>query len=157
MAGSDHNSKLIKCPELISVFVLVAAVFLSAAGAGGTECTSETYSQLNFDKPQKDFSAYEKIFVRIQCHELDAGEHTLYVNWVHDGIGIVRSDKQDFLIDMDGAWHSAFFWFRLSRQGPIKSALTNQDFYPGHLGDWTVEASLGETVVCSSTFSISGN
>lgn len=157
MAGSDHNSKLIKCPGFISVLVLAATVFLSVSGAGGTECTSETYTQLTFDKPQKDFSAYEKIFVRIHCRELDAGEHTLYVNWVHDSVGIVRSDKQDFLVDMDGAEHRAFFWFRLSRQGPIKSAITNQDFYPGHLGVWTVEVSLGETVVTSSAFSISGN
>lgn len=130
-------------------------VLAPAAVAATAECTSTTYKESAFDSPQAAFSPYEKIFVRITCSGLEAGDHTLYVNWVHGRAGVVRSDRQDFSIDAPGSGHTAYFWFKLSRQGPIKSALTNQDFYPGHLGDWSVEVSLGERLVASSSFSLS--
>ncbi len=154
MFRANHKSVLGKYPRLIPVLLISAALFTPSVVLGA-ECRSETYSQASFASQQAVFSPYEKIFVRIHCSGLDAGEHTLYVNWVHAKVGIVRSDKQDFSIGAAGADHTAYFWFKLSRLGPIKSVITNRDFYPDHLGDWAVEASLGEGPVSSSSFSIS--
>ena len=155
MVRSKYNSILIKCPVVIYLLVFVFVNILPVFSAAGAECTSETYNQLSFDKPQIHFNPYDRVFARISCDGLEAGDHTLYINWVHKKVGIVRSDKQDFSVDVQGAGHTAYFWFKLTRQGPIKSAFTNQDFYPDHLGDWLVEASLGEDIVSSSAFSIS--
>ena len=157
MVRSKHNSILIKCPVLKYLLVFAFVNILPVFSAAGAECTSETYNQISFDKPQIRFNPNDKIFVKISCDTLDAGDHTLYINWVHNKVGIVRSDKQDFSVDVQGAGHTVYFWFKLTRQGPIKSAITNQDFYPGHLGDWLVEVSLGEDIVSSSSFSISEN
>lgn len=154
MVRANHNSTLAKCSLLLPVLIITAAL-VSSSVVLGAECASETYSQSSFAKKQAAFSPYEKIFVGITCSGLDAGDHTLYVNWVHDRVGIVRSDKQDFSTDVPGSNHTAYFWFKLSRQGPIKSVITNQDFYPAHLGDWAVEVSLGDRPVSSSSFSIS--
>jgi hypothetical protein len=157
MVSSKHNSILIKCPVLKYLLVFLFVNILPVFSAAGAECTSETYNQLSFDKPQIHFNPYDRVFAKIHCHGLDTGGHTLYINWVHNKVGIVRSDKQDFSVDVQGADHTVYFWFKLTRQGPIKSAITNQDFYPGHLGDWLVEARLGNTVVSSRAFSISEN
>lgn len=157
MVQPKHNSILKKCPvqKYLLAFLLVNTMpVLAAAGA---ECTSETYNQASFENPQSVFSPYDKIFVKVNCKTLDAGDYTLSVNWVHHKVGIVRTGKQDFSINVQGVGHTAYFWFKLTRQGPIKSALTNKDFYPGHLGDWRAEAFLGENSVSSSPFSISEN
>ena len=153
MIRENHNSILGKYPRLVPVLLITAALY-TPASVLGAECTSGTYSQASFASQQAAFSPYEKVFVKIHCSGLDAGHHTLHVNWVHARVGIVRSDKQDFSIGAAGANHTAYFWFKLSRLGPIKSVITNRDFYPDHLGDWTVEASLGGRPVTSSPFSI---
>ena len=155
MVRSKHNSILKKCPVVKCLLIFVCVNILPVFSAAGAECTSETYNQLSFDKPQIHFNPYDRVFAKIHCHGLEAGDHTLYLNWVHQKAGIVRSDKKDFSVEVQGTGHTAYFWFKLTRRGPIKSALTNQDFYPGHLGDWLVEARLGNTVVSSSAFSIS--
>ncbi len=157
MVRSKHTSIRGKCPVLKYMLVLIVVNVIFVFDAAGADCISETYSQKSFEKPQADFSPYDKIFVKISCDALDAGDHTLFINWVHQKVGIVRSAKQEFSVDVQGEGHTAYFWFKLSRRGPIKSAITNQDFYPGHLGDWLVEASLGEDIVSSSSFSISEN
>ncbi len=154
MVRANHISVLGNYPLLTPLLLITAALFIPSVVVG-EECTTETYSQASFAKQQAVFSPYEKIFVRIHCSGLEAGDHTLHVNWVHGRVGIVRSDKQDFSIGATGAGHTAYFWFKLSRLGPIKSVITNQDFYPAHLGDWSVEVSLGERPVSSSSFSIS--
>ncbi len=155
MVRSKHNSIEGKCLVLKYMLFFIFVNILAVYSAAGAECTSDTYNQLSFDKPQINFNPYDRVFARIHCQGLDAGDHTLYINWVHNKAGIVRSDKQDFSVDVQGADHTVYFWFKLTRHGPIKSTITNQDFYPGHLGDWLVEARLGNTVVSSSAFSIS--
>jgi len=157
MVRSKHNSINRKCPVLKYMLVFIVVNVFLVFDASGADCTSETYSQTSFEKPQADFSPYDKIFVKIRCDALDIGEHTLSINWIHQEVGIVRTDKQEFSVTAQGEGHTAYFWFKLSRRGPIKSAFTNQDFYPGHLGDWLVEASLGEDIVSSSSFYISKN
>lgn len=157
MIQLKHNSILKKCPVLKYLLVFMLVQSLPVIAAAGAECTSETYNHVSFENPQSDFSPFDKIFFKVSCDALDAGDHTLYVNWVHQKAGIVRTEKQDFSINVQGAGHTAYFWFKLTRRGPIKSALTNKDFYPGHLGDWRAEAVLGETIVSSSPFSISEN
>lgn len=157
MVRSKYTSIEGKCPVLNYMLIFVVVNLFIVFDTAAAECISETYIQTSFEKPQVDFSPYDKIFVKVSCDALDAGDHTLYINWVHQKVGIVRKDKQDFSVNVQGKGHTAYFWFQLSRQGPIKSAITNQDFYPGHLGDWLVEASLGENMVSSSPFSISEN
>ncbi len=157
MIRSEHNRIGVKCPVLNYILVFTVVNVLVVFEAAGGDCSSETYSQTSFEKPQAEFSPYERIFVKVRCETLAAGDHTLYISWVHQKAGIVRSDKKDFTIKAQGNGHTAYFWFKLTPRGPIKSALTNKDFYPEHLGAWLVQASLGEKIVSSSSFSISEN
>ena len=154
MIRSDNNNIREKFPAMIFALTVSVVVLAPVPDVTAAECASSTYSQQSFDNPQAAFSPYEKIFVRIHCGGLDAGDHTLYVNWVHARVGIVRSDKQNFSIGAAGADHTAYFWFKLSRLGPIKSVITNRDFFPDHLGNWAVEVSLDERPATSSSFSI---
>ncbi len=153
MVRENHSSRLGKYLLPIPLLLITPALF-TLSDVLGAECTSGTYSQASFVSQQAAFSPYEKIFVGVQCSGLDAGDHTLHVNWVHARVGIVRSDKQDFSIGAAGADHAAYFWFKLSRLGPIKSVISNRDFYADHLGDWSVEASLDGRPAISSLFSI---
>ena len=157
MVRSKYTSIEGKCPVLNYILIFIVVNLFIVFETAGAECISETYVQTSFEKPQAEFSPYDKIFVKVSCDALDAGDHTLFINWVHQQVGIVRTDKQDFSVNVQGEGHTAYFWFQLSRRGPIKSAITNQDFYPGHVGDWLVEARLGNTVVSSRAFSISEN
>ena len=112
------------------------------------------YSGQSFDKTTNTFTPYDKIYVRIDCKDLQVGEYTMNVNWVHRKEGIVRSDSNEFTMDKMGKKRS-FFWFKLSRRGPLKSAMTNQDFYEGHFGDWSVQAFLNNEKVSEAPFTIS--
>ena len=120
----------------------------------GAVCTNQTYASVSFTEIKSEFSPYERIFVQIDCSTLKRGDHSLVINWVHEKSGIVRSDRHDFEVKQEGAGHTAYFWFKLTRRGPIKSALTNQDFYQGHMGDWVAEAALNDRVVASQSFVI---
>lgn len=86
---------------------------------------------------------------------LEAGSYTMDVNWVHQREGIVRSDSHEFNVDKMERKKRIFFWFKLSRRGPLKSAITNQDFYEGHFGNWTVRAFLNNEQVIEAPFTIS--
>ena len=134
------------------VFALLS--FFSAHGRGAAECRSQTYKDISFQEIQTEFSPYEKVFLMVECKNLEPGEQVLRVNWIHDTAGMVRSDQQDIRIKRRGKEHTAYFWFKLTRRGPIKSALSNRDFYPGHLGKWLAETVLGESVISSSPFVI---
>jgi len=157
MVRLKHTSILKKCPVLKYMLIIIVWSVFPSAVVKGAECISETYGQASFEKPQAAFSPYERVFVKISCEALDAGDHTLYINWVHQQAGIVLSDKKGFYVQQAGAGHTAYFWFKLTRLGPIKSTLSNRDFYPGHLGEWYVEIFLAEKSVSTSSFSISEN
>ena len=132
----------------------MAAFFIQPWSVYGFECTSGMFAGESFDKPTNAFTPYDKIYVRIDCRNLKAGNYTMHVNWVHQREGIVRSDSHEFVTETM-ADKRIFFWFKLSRRGPLKSALTNQDFYEGHFGDWTARAFLNDELVVESPFTIS--
>lgn len=77
----------------------------------------------------------------------------MHVNWIHKQRGIIRSNQRNFTIG-EKENHTVYFWFKLTKKGPMKSALTNQDFYEDNFGEWFVEGSLNNEVVISNEFTI---
>lgn len=134
------------------VFLIVNIFFPHHSNAA--ECSSQTYNDISFTEFRTDFSPYDRIFIKIDCNDLQQGKHSLLVNWVHQKAGIVRSDKQEFTVKTTGTGHTAYFWFKLTRRGPIKSTLTNQDFYQGHMGDWFAEVVLDNQIAVQSMFTV---
>ena len=132
----------------------LAALFLQPAPSFSFECSSRMYVGDSFDKPTRTFTPYDKIYVGVQCKQLMAGNYTVHVNWVHHQQGLVRTDSETFTL-AEAAEKTIFFWFKLSRKGGLSSALTNQDFYEGHFGDWTVQSFLNNELVTEEPFTIS--
>lgn len=135
---------------------LALALILSALPSSlyGAECSGTTYRKAEFDKEVTHFSPYDTIYLIVDCTDLKPGTHTMHANWVHQQRGLVRSDKYQFE-STETEKKGIYFWFKLSKKGPIASMLSNQDFYEQNFGGWTVDAYLDDELVLTREFSLS--
>ncbi len=120
----------------------------------GVECTGNTYREAEFDKEETHFSPYDTIYLIVDCTDLEPGMHTMHANWVHAQRGLVRSDKYQFE-NSEREKRGIYFWFKLSKKGPIASMLSNQDFYEKNFGDWTVDTYVDDELVLTRQFTLS--
>ena len=147
-----HRSYPHKSPAMHYMLVCLIVNIFFTSHVCAADCTGQTYNDVSFTEQRNSFSPYDRIFISIECNEVKPGSHSLLVNWIHQTAGIVRTDQKDFTTNQQENAHTAYFWFKLTRNGPIRSALTNQDFFPGHMGDWLAEAVLDDEVVAETTF-----
>jgi len=161
MAESDLQGNMDRtCGRLVSwgvynmryVIGVLLLIFLNAH-VSFADCTVQTYKDGNFVSPHVHFSPYAKTYVLVDCLKIVPGDYLLQANWIHHKKGIFRSDRQHVTVGKDGTL-SAYFWFRVSRKGPIKSAFTNSDFDDDIFGEWQVEVLLDDEQVGTSDFSI---
>ena len=141
-----------KSPAMHYMLVLLIVNIFFVSHLNAADCTGQTYKDVSFTEPKNSFSPYDRVFIKIDCKQVTPGSHSLQVNWIHHTGGIVRTDQTDFTIGRQEQSHTAYFWFKLTRRGPIQSALTNRDFFPGHMGDWSAEAVLDDEVVAETPF-----
>lgn len=143
------------CTKIARQLTLAAAVLICQLPLNlrGAECTSQTYKDAAFIEAATQFSPYEKVFIGTRCSELAAGEHTVHVNWVHQRKGLFRSDKHKFRMDVDGE-RVVYFWFKLTKKGPLSSAFSANDFDRDTYGQWTAEVYLNERLVGKKEFEI---
>ena len=143
------------CSKITRQFILVAVVLLCGRTLelAGAECTSQTYKDAAFVEAATMFSPYEKVFIGTRCSDLTAGEHTVHVNWVHQRKGLFRSDKHNFRMDVDGE-RVVYFWFKLSKKGPLSSAFSSSDFNRDTYGQWSAEVYLDDRLVGKKEFEI---
>ena len=119
----------------------------------GVECASQTYRDAAFVEAATQFSPYEKIYIGTKCSDLSAGEHTVHVNWIHQRKGLFRSDKHNFQMEVDGE-RVVYFWFKLTKKGPLSSAFSASDFHQENYGQWTAEVYLNDRLVGKKEFEI---
>ena len=122
--------------------------------ASGFECSSGTFAKSSFAEVRSRFLPHDKVYVMIHCLNLVPGEYNMHVNWVHSKQGMVRTDTHQFTVDQKKD-QRVYFWFKLSKKGPLMSTFTNQDYHEKHFGDWTVEGYLNDQSVSSNEFTIS--
>ena len=139
---------------LIIGLLLGGLIISSPPPVRGATCTGATYKSPAFDREVTEFSPFDTIYVILDCTELSPGEHTMHANWLHSQRGMIRSDSHTFTTE-DGNKRGLYFWFKLSKKGPVASMLSNQDFHEENFGDWTVEIYLDDTRMVERRFSIS--
>ena len=137
----------------ISGLLLVGLVINSPPPVMGATCTGATYRSPAFDQEVTQFSPFDTIYLILDCTGLEPGEHTMHANWLHNQRGMIRSDSHTFSTE-DGNKRGLYFWFKLSKKGPVASMLSNQDFHEQNFGDWTAEIYLDDTRVVERSFSI---
>lgn len=138
---------------LIAVATSGTILLCGVGNARAVECNAQMYRNAEFTEPQTHFSPYDRIFIVIDCFELPAGEHVMHTNWIHTRRGLIRSNKHPFSQPADGK-RSVYFWFKLTRRGPLASALTNRDFHEENFGEWLVEVYLNDELMVTRDFSI---
>ena len=119
----------------------------------GATCTGATYRSPAFDQEVTEFSPFDPVYLILDCTGLTPGEHTMHANWLHNRRGMIRSDSHTFTTE-DGSKRGLYFWFKLSKKGPVASMLSNQDFHEENFGDWTAEIYLDDRKVVECHFSI---
>ena len=137
---------------LLAALILLS-LWLPVLHAAAAECTSSLYDSLEFSVPVDRFSPYERVFVTTTCTNLEAGEYTMRVNWIHQRIGLFRSDTHSFRMDTAGK-RLVYFWFKLAKKGPLSSTFSGSDFHQKTLGMWTVETYLNDARVSEQEFEI---
>lgn len=148
MLNASHLCKACWCLAF-SAFLILANV----QGVMGAACSGATYDSTAFQEEVTLFSPYDTIYLILSCSNLIPGEYTMHVNWVHHEKGIIRSDKHDFVTESSEK-RGVYFWFKLSKKGPMASMFTNQDFHEGNFGQWSVETYLEDELVLTRSFSI---
>ena len=137
--------------------LLMAGLFVSLSPrVHGATCAGATYRSPDFDQEVTEFSPFDSIYVILDCKDLAPGEHVMHANWLHNQRGIIRSDSHTFSAE-DGSKRGLYFWFKLSKKGPMASMLSNDDFHEENFGDWTVEIYLDDARVVERRFSITDN
>lgn len=136
-----------------TAFVSVLLVTLLTQQSHGAGCSAGTYNSTAFEKEVSQFSPYEKIYLIVSCTGLIPGEHTMYANWIHQTRGLIRSDKFVFTAQ-DDKKRGIYFWFKLSKKGPMASMFSNQDFHEENFGAWSVETYLDDELVVTRSFTI---
>ncbi len=139
--------------SFLTTGVLLAGLIASQPPLLGAACTGATYKNSDFDQEATDFSPFDTIYLLLDCTGLSPGEHIMHANWLHNQRGMIRSDSHTFTTE-DGTKRGLYFWFKLSKKGPVASMLSNQDFHEQNFGDWTVEIYLDNTRVVERGFSI---
>ena len=134
-------------------FLMAGLLCILSPQAFGASCMGATYKSPAFDQKVTEFSPFDTIYVIIDCTSLSPGEHVMHANWLHNQRGMIRSDKHTFTAE-DGSKRGLYFWFKLSKKGPIASMMSNKDFHEENFGDWTVEIYLDDSKVVERSFSI---
>ena len=133
--------------------VLAGLAVLWPSFGWGAECHGATYKGPAFDQVTTEFSPFDAIYVILDCTGLTPGQHTMHANWLHSERGLIRSDSHSFSSE-DGTKRGLYFWFKLSKKGPIASMLSNEDFHEENFGEWTVRIYLDDTEVLERSFRI---
>jgi hypothetical protein len=128
-------------------------VLATVQGVIGAQCSGATYDSTAFEEEVTQFSPYDTIYLIISCSDLVPGEHIMHVNWVHNRRGVIRSDKHDFIAETPKK-RGIYFWFKLSKKGPMASMFTNQDFHEENFGEWSVETYLDDKPLLTKSFTI---
>lgn len=139
--------------SVIIGLLMVGQILCSPPAVIGASCTGATYKSPAFDQEVTEFSPFDTIYLILDCTGLRPGDHTMHANWLHNQRGMIRSDSHTFTAE-DGNKRGLYFWFKLSKKGPVASMLSNQDFHEENFGDWTVETYLDDTKVVERSFSI---
>jgi hypothetical protein len=139
-------------PALAGV-ISTLLVLICVQSSSGAECTGTTYNSTAFEQQTTQFSPYEKIYLIVSCTGLASGTHTMHANWMHSKRGLVRSDQHIFDAE-NGAKRGIYFWFKLSKKGPLASMFSNQDFHEDYFGEWSVETYLDDELVVTRFFMI---
>lgn len=136
--------------QIVSSMVLLLLVQQSY----GAECSGATYNTTAFEKETSQYSPYEKVYLIIECTGITPGEHTMHANWIHKKRGMIRSDKHSFTAQADNNTRGIYFWFKLSKKGPMASMFSNQDFHEENFGEWRVETYFNDELVVTKNFTI---
>ena len=140
------------------IFLLFVALALGITAGlspalGAAACMAELYNNSAFAVPKEEFSPYDKIFIVAQCTAIEAGSHTIHVNWINTNRGIIRANSLDFTISQTGK-KSVYFWLKLMKKGPLASMFSQQDFNPELFGSWAAELYLDDELLVSKGFTI---
>ena len=139
--------------SVMSGVFLVGLITSSPPSIMGATCTGTTHKSPAFDQEVTQFSPFDTIYLILDCTGLTPGEHIMHANWLHNQRGMIRSDSHTFTTE-DGNKRGLYFWFKLSKKGPVASMLSNQDFHEQNFGDWTAEIYIDDTRVVECSFSI---
>lgn len=125
---------------------LIVGLFLfgdysCACAAGGHGCNGELYKDPSFSHPERSFSVFDKVYLRITCNDLPAGSYTVVSDWINPQGKLVRQNTHDFEVKETTAYMS-YSWMKLLRNGPLQRNLTGRDVDIDHYGEWTVKAYL---------------
>ena len=135
------------------IFVIVCILLGYTSSAFALECAGNLSANGQFDKIQSVFSPLDRIHVKVDCVDLRPGRKVLHVNWIHNKQGIFRVDKNEIEVQGD-RMYGGFFWFKLSRKGPIHSAISNSDYHEQNYGEWSVEVYLDDKMIIREGFEI---
>ena len=150
----DWTFLKIKIHPSFVLLILLALYQVNADFCRAEErCSSELYNEMSFAEPKQRFSPLDKVYILITCPQVAPGSHTIHVNWIHEKLGVVRSDKNIIAVEQKSD-QSVYFWMSLLRRGPFSSMFSGDDYYEDHYGNWTVEGYLDEGRVTSSQFVI---
>lgn len=152
-----------------SLFLLLTLIALLPAPPGlNAEVNSPLHTTISLTKsmsetsPQYSFSPYDTIYAAITVTDIQAGQYRADISWVNASGTVNRSSPVSFSIPSStskatgpGTYsHTFYTWFRLMKNGPVKSSMTGKQFDAEMLSKWELRVSINDRSFNKAEFEI---
>lgn len=140
--------KILRTTTLVFLLTLQCSLVFS-----GTAPQAFLTSNIETQKAQTDFSAYEKIYIILRLREFSVGSHGISIQWINPDNVVARVSEHT--VEIDASHQIDFYsWLKLMKKGPVSSALSGDNFSNSSIGQWQVIVYIGETKSHQLSFTI---
>ena len=115
------------------------------------DCNGLLYSDALFSEEKESFSIFDKVYLKITCNGLSAGNYNITSSWINSHGEIKRQNNHSFEL-LNASNHMSYSWIKLLRRGHFKRIITGQDFNVKEYGQWTVAAYMNGKEIVSKDF-----
>ncbi|KGO34521.1 MAG: hypothetical protein WBN83_00295 [Desulfoprunum sp.] len=119
-----------------------------------TNLETAMYNAKPFVTEQDTFLPSDRIYIVLELHDLDKGQHRLSASWIDPEGKTINTSEHTILLDAPELTHRSYFWLELMKNGPFTELVTGREFKGNVYGRWQVQIHLNGHPVDKREFSI---
>ncbi len=128
---------------LVSLISIPLLLFSFSYGFGADSVTSKIVltTDMASSENQETFTPYDTIYALVTVSGMPSGTYTADISWANSA-GTVNRYNSTVLDIAPNSPFTFYSWFRLLKNGPLKSTLTGENFSENSLGNWVLIVSI---------------
>jgi hypothetical protein len=138
---------------IFSLFIIEPAS-VSGSSLPFSSLQSGLYKNTSFTEVATAFTPYEKMYLLLELHELQAGKYTLTTDWLTPWGELEHQSNYSFEVKESRPSWKVYSWLTLWKNGPVKRLFTGEDFKKEFYGTWTVRLFLNGKQIHKQQFDV---